>query len=642
MSTRLTLFTATLVQDSALSTSGIDRETSADQPFAMVDGVPVLAGTGLKGAAVAMARRFFDPLPRSISGDPETTSAYQRSAWEFSNARPDRPDTPLRVRAGVGIRHKTGARAHRVLYDREIVPAGTRWQLTFRVDWAYAEDEAVEAEGILGYVLDRHWSAGRCWLGAGAARGLGWCHLEDLRAFRLGPEAYERWVESGRVALPQALPAVPIVEPTRSWCFRRLDVAIAVGEHRAADDQPAWGLDMLTIGTHDSQRSAQPTGNGTWARPSWAAAADHGVAEVITDRAILMHGGRPLLPGSSVRGPMRHAFSRAKTAQGQAVQDPHLVQGHVEPGDAGGRVFGSATQSSRVLVRDGLAEGEWAAARLHLHAEDEFSAGSYGSAKRDAVRVLRGTFPIRIVVEGPDTTLVEQLVAEVDRIIALGELAHLPIGGHKTRGAGWGRWKPDRWVNDDVVKARSWTPARVAPNAQPTAALSRDKSYDATWMEPNQEGAETTWVRVTTGTVDTVPLTLGAAAALARTAFGEHNLVAWWCDPANDLAVVDPPVTFRRQWPDGEDLSVDEVAFYADRGVWRAARTVAGPRWVLIEEVTSGDPGAVPAQIIVTPAELHGSSRFAAAKTITGTVCLREWHVDGAILGFTVIPAEVS
>ena len=39
MTTKLTLFTATLVQDSALSVSGLNRETSADQPFALVDGV---------------------------------------------------------------------------------------------------------------------------------------------------------------------------------------------------------------------------------------------------------------------------------------------------------------------------------------------------------------------------------------------------------------------------------------------------------------------------------------------------------------------------------------------------------------------------------------------------------------------------
>src|SRR5437868_10610428 len=98
MTTRLTLFTATLVQDSVLSVSGLDREGTADQPFAIVDGIPTLVGRGLKGAAVAMARRFFDPLPRSVSEDPGRHSALRRSAWEVGDAMPAGRATP-RIRA---------------------------------------------------------------------------------------------------------------------------------------------------------------------------------------------------------------------------------------------------------------------------------------------------------------------------------------------------------------------------------------------------------------------------------------------------------------------------------------------------------------------------------------------------------------
>ena len=138
MTTKLTLFTAILVQDSALSVSGLDRETSADQPFALVDGTPTLVGRGLKGAAVAMAKRFFDPLPRAVSDD-IANGALRRSAWEFSDAT---TTSALRLRAGVGIRHKTGARADGVLYDREVVPAGARWDLNLRVDRSHALDDA--------------------------------------------------------------------------------------------------------------------------------------------------------------------------------------------------------------------------------------------------------------------------------------------------------------------------------------------------------------------------------------------------------------------------------------------------------------------------------------------------------------------
>ncbi len=604
MTTRLTLFTATLVQDSALSVSGLERESNSDQPFAIVDGRPVLVGRALKGAAVAMAKRFFDPLPRAISDDIQH-GALRRSVWEFADATTEA--TP-RLRAGVGIRHKTGARASRLLYDREVIPAGTRWQLAIRVDRSYAvnDDEFTEAEGILGYVLKKHWKEGRCWLGGGVARGLGWCHIEYLLAYRLTAEDYDRWIESGRQQLPTPLDAIPTVAPTRSWCFRTLDIHISFGEYKPDPNEAAWGLDMLAIGTHDADRVFQPAGDGEWAKPAWAINAAT-PAELSTDRAILMDGARPLLPGSSFRGPLRHAYSRAKRAAGCEVKDPHLFQGDVGDDDPAGQVFGTTNKSSRVLIRDARAEAGWAAARLHMHAEDEFSAGSYGSAKRNAVRLLKGVFPVRIVVEGETPDEVEPLVKLIDQQVALGALGHLPIGGHKTRGAGWGRWQAQPWRVDDV---------QTGFIQRPASTLAR--------------------VRTTHGTLNGT-LTLGAAARQAQSGFGNHVLVAWWCDPSIDLSRTTPPETFGDTWPLDSDLLVDEVAFYAGRAVWRAVRTTNGVRYVFIEEVGENETGdARKARVVFTPAQLHDFQRFSAARTGRGQVLLREWYIGDEMLGYTI------
>lgn len=627
MTTRLTLFTATLVQDSALSVSGLDRESSADQPFTLVDGTPTLVGRGLKGAAVAMAKRFFDPLPRAVSDDIKH-GALRRSAWEFADAT---TTAAARLRAGVGIRHKTGARAGGVLYDREVIPAGTTWPLTIRVDWSFVadEDEGREVEGILGYVLERHWAKGRCWLGSDVARGLGWCHIEELRAYRFDESAYERWIAAGRPRQPQDAPVeVPVVKPTRSWCFRTLDVEISFGEYRPERDQAAWGLDMFAVGPHDTERAVQPTGDGLWAKPAWATGAQ--TPDVLaTDRALLMEGGRPLLPGSSVRGPLRHAFSRAARAAGHVVADPHLVQGNVGAEDVAGQAFGTIATSSRILIRDARAEADWAAAKLHMHAEDEFSAGSYGSAKRDAVRMLKGVFPIRIVIEGSTPDEVEPLVALIDRQVALGALGHLPVGGHKTRGAGWGHWRAKPWRNDDVSKVRTWTPPAESTSASPPPARSKSVFIEA-------PAAADAWVRTSHGALDSAALTLGEAAQLARSALGKRPLVAWWCDPTIDLALTSAPATFGREWPQGDALQVDEVAFYAERAVWRAARTVAGARYVFIEEVASTDSGATQTSVVYTPARLHGFRRFSSVNTGPGSVLLREWHIGDEVLGFTI------
>lgn len=625
MTTKLTLFTATLVQDSALSVSGLNREASADQPFALVDGVPTLVGRGLKGAAVAMAKRFFDPLPRAVSDDIKH-GALRRSAWEFADATAT--GVP-RIRAGVGIRHKTGARAGGVLYDREVIPAGTKWQLSFRVNHSYALDDAefTEAEGILGYVLAEHWAKGRCWLGGGAARGLGWCHIDDLKAHRFDEMSYEAWVKSGRMTLPTAISAVPVVSPTRSWCFRTLDVNISFGEYRPDPNDAAWGLDMFAVGPHDTERAVQPTGDGTWAKPAWATNANTPDA-IITDRALLMERGRPLLPGASVRGPLRHGYSRQERAAGQVVIDPHAVQGNVGEKDPAGKAFGTVSQSSRILIRDARAEGEWAAAKLHMHAEDEFSAGSYGSAKRDAVRLLQGTFPVRIVIEGATPEEVEPLVKLIDRQVALGALGHLPIGGHKTRGAGAGIWRANDWVNNDVTKVRDWTPPK-----EPFTSPSNAGHAKSDFIKPPVDAVAL--VRLTNGTITQV-LTLGQAAKLAKAALGE-KLVAWWCDPTINLDLHTPPATFGREWLAEDDtLQVDEVAFFAERAVWRAVRTSSGTRFVLIEELASETDGAMETRVIHTPARLHGFQRFSSQNTGRGNVLLREWHVGNEILGFTI------
>lgn len=638
MTTRLTLFTATLVQDSALSVSGLDRETSADQPFALVETsvegvkilVPTLVGRGLKGAAVAMAKRFFDPLPRAVSDDIKN-GALRRSSWEFADATAS--GVP-RIRAGVGIRHKTSARASGVLYDREVIPAGTRWQLDFRVDRSYALDEFTEAEGILGYVLAEHWVKERCWLGGGAARGLGWCHLEELKVYRFDEASYDEWVKNGRPRAPQvdAVP-VPTVLPTRSWCFRTLDVSVSFGEYRPEPSEAAWGLDMFAVGPHDAERTAQPTGDGRWAKPAWATNTPT-PDTLSTDRALLTENGRPLLPGASVRGPLRHAFSSRERAVGHDVKDPHLVQGDVGEDDPAGRVFGTVSKSSRVLIRDACAEGEWAAAKLHMHAEDEFSAGSYGSAKRDAVRVLQGTFPVRIVIEGATTDEVELLVKLIDRQVALGALGHQLVGGHKTRGAGAGRWLAEAWTNDDVTEARAWSPPQEPEEQTSSAADSK-----RTFIEC--PAASDAWVRIKHDAL-TEALTLGQAAKLAKAALGD-KLIAWWCDPTIDLALTSPPTTFERKWPDNDDkLQVDEVAFYAERAVWRAARTSSGARFVLIEELTSKTDDAKPTHVHVlhTPARLHGFQRFSSANTGQGNVLLREWHDGDKVLGFTLTQEE--
>jgi len=116
---------------------------------------------------------------------------------------------------------------------------------------------------------------------------------------------------------------------------------------------------------------------------------------------------------------------------------------------------------------------------------------------------------VMVLGEGPDQTVVDPLVAEVDRLVALGALGHLPVGGHKTRGAGWGRWRPQAWAVDDVRKARSWTPTREEPSPPAGAASTTGKEVGAAWSRWRGRDRETASVRVTSGSLEAVSPTLG-------------------------------------------------------------------------------------------------------------------------------------
>jgi CRISPR/Cas system CSM-associated protein Csm3 (group 7 of RAMP superfamily) len=644
MSVRTTLFLGTLIQDSALSVSGLDRPSAADRPFTVCDGIPVLPGRGLKGAAVAMARRFFkEPLPSAVTEACTKRTELQRSAWEFRNARPLDlgGGAALPLRAGVGLLHRTSARAKGVLYDREVVPAGTQWGLQIAVDWTYAGAEGETVEGILGYILARHWTEGRCWLGGDVARGLGWFHLEALRAYRLEQEQHRDWVAAGRsidrMNRAPEICEIPFSEPTRSWRFRTLDLKIRFGEYKPHPEQQAWGLDMLAIAPHSADLALQVAGSGTWASPQWASAPLSDA--VSTDRALLMERDAPVLPGSSLRGALRAEFSRRSNAAGAAVQDPHLIQGAVGADDPAARIFGSAERSSSVLICDSHASGAWYAAKLHMHAEDEFSAGSYGSAKRDAVRLLKGEFPVRIVVEGATSDEVVALTDELDHLIALGVCGHLPVGGHRTRGAGWGTWtRPDYWQAADVDP----DPQKVvaAPAWKPSTAPAHTPGEYAMPVPPSDNGAIAS-LMVQTAVLDMPRFNLQSAANGAKEVIGDL-LEAWWCEPAINFNRRAPEV-FGTSWP-SQSLEIDEVAFFGKGCCWRAARTANGIRSIQIREVETGTADAEEVNVREIPARLHGGTgRFSAAPTGEGHWIIREWRdVFGGTIGFTLRSSEAK
>ncbi|MFB1490233.1 MULTISPECIES: RAMP superfamily CRISPR-associated protein [unclassified Thiocapsa] len=448
-----TLFVGTLVQESFLSVGGRDDPTSSlDSPFCL-DGRerPTLRGSGLAGALVATLRRMRcaepKPVPKTISG---SSDGRHPSVWRCFNSHPSAPSQPV-VRQHVAIDARTGAAATGLLFDVETLPPGTRWPFLLEVDTSRDHEAADWARQVLG-----HWAAGRCLLGREVARGLGWLSLEDCREYRLSTEQAEQW-PCARAAndYPRyirehfadfASPLEPTSDPLPGWC--EIVGTLTAGEYQPVwhgDGQTTWGLDSLSIGGHASDELATawsdrflaPRGLGD---PGKSFDPDFTVVTVARQGDGDASERLPYIPGSSLRGPLRHALARLLRAQGQIDADawPPLVRA----------LFGTTQQSAKLLVRDAFPDPneDLRLAWFQHHAEDEFAGSTYGSGKFDRVAVMSGCFRWKMVLE--DASPEEREALRV--LFALSRNGQIGIGGGQWRGHGWLHWRIERFDGEEV------------------------------------------------------------------------------------------------------------------------------------------------------------------------------------------------
>lgn len=439
-----TLFVGTLVQESFLSVGGRDDPTaSMDSPFAL-DGLkrPTLRGSGLAGALVATLRRILrpQPVPKTISG---STDGRQPSVWRCFNSHP-LASSKFVVRQHVAIDPRTGAAATGMLFDVETLPPGTRWPFLLEVDTSRDQQAVDLARQVLG-----HWAAGRCLLGREVARGMGWLRLEDCREYTLTTEHFEQWPCARdandypkyiKAQFPDlARPVETASEPLPGWC--EISGTLTAGDYQPdwhGDGKTAWGLDSLSIGGHASEElAANEELVAAWSdrflAPDGLANPGRGFDP---DFAVVTCERLPYIPGSSLRGPLRHALARLLRARGETdgKDDPPLVRA----------LFGTIKErSAKLLIQDAFSDpdADLRLAWFQHHAEDEFAGGAYGPAKFDRVAVMSGHFRWKMVLE--DASAAERQALQ--ELFTLAQHGQLGIGGGQWRGHGWLHWQIERF-----------------------------------------------------------------------------------------------------------------------------------------------------------------------------------------------------
>ena len=400
----------------------------------------------------------------------------------------------------MGIRQDTGAAAEDHLYDVDTVPPGSRWPLVIELDLA-----AFSARAGNGNTFDpsclclalQDWTRGRCWLGRGVARGLGWMTLDDCQVVSLSGLAALTWADDClydslidskprrtfsafqaqllqlRGIQKQALGDVRCpAAGLNPWHLVRLTGTISIGQPR----QGGWGLDTLSIGGHDLVSAYLPKDH-TLAPPERAGQREDGGAQLkplgilkLYDKTGQLLAQEPFVPGSSIRGPLRHQLSRGwrQAEPDTPIADPITglrwsangacpapVVGDtsnpaetVQTPDAAEALFGSARQdpdftSSRLLVKDALLTRgkEWKQIVLQSHAEDEFKTGTFGGALFQRLMLVDASFEVEMVIEDPCADAARASARAILDLLAQHDGHGLAIGGGQWRGHGGVLWK---------------------------------------------------------------------------------------------------------------------------------------------------------------------------------------------------------
>ncbi len=488
MSQYLTIITGKLVQTTGLTVAGGD---DSDQATCYRDGLGrlVLPGTGLAGLLIECAARVCPDVIDDVEGVFKVTE----KAGKFTT-RKQRDDDELRQSVwypyscysldeqvetfweqGVGISQKTGTTSadSAALFEQECVPAGTQWSFALEIDTAVEPN----AEWLAIATLQQ-WAAGLAPIGRSPTRGHGVFQLQDAKVYRLPTDAFEAWPDNGidpstnhgRDQMASKLGAV--CEPVEleqcfekaseqatehgatPWCFARFNFDLHFGGGATPVGSPGeeYGIETLCVGGHESLHDIDLATYPSHFQNSARSEAD-------APFAATFHNGQPTptISGGGIRGPVRHKASSLARGQGMEIPDPNDSKDREtarnspdQPPDAVSALFGwmslpdaVESKSSRLMVWESVAKPDsWTIVRTEHHAEDEFTTGTFASAKFNRDTLIRGDFRLTFQIEAADQKELMQWIGVLKPAMHYAQLGYVGLGGKKGV-AGFTRWRFD-------------------------------------------------------------------------------------------------------------------------------------------------------------------------------------------------------
>lgn len=383
-----------------------------------------------------VCRLFGDvnPVDVAASAPAKARTARAGRLWVF-DAHPQDSVVPL-VRDGVGIERagRVAARAASVKFDLEVLPSDMKFEVRLEIEGPSVRagmdsPDADEEERLLAAALSE-WVAGRGTVGGRTSRGLG------AFAPAAGTSLTYRRFDFKRpddllIYLAEDEPWDKATHVETEWLARRIAELRPHMAAGAADDHGVAGSWAELIA------DVQFAGAMLVSDPIRAAARGMDHAPLIAGGI----GGRPVLPGSSVKGVLRSQAERiARTlatvsasregagsrtdrfasrcpacdplagepASGLASCDVLLktrLASDAEADDAhlclACRLFGSVRRGSRLRVEDAHLRGEPKHKLQDFLAIDRFTGGGADRLKFDASVLWQPTFRIRIFLENP-------------------------------------------------------------------------------------------------------------------------------------------------------------------------------------------------------------------------------------------------